>query len=53
MFNYMDRGRAKRLSELRPMIRIIDDNTAMVTLKEGKIAPAKLLSLVKSLLQPT
>ncbi len=53
MFNYMDRGRAKRLSELRPMIRIIDENTAMVTLKEGKIAPAKLLSLVKSLLQPS
>ncbi len=53
IFQYGDRGRAKRLSELRPMIRIIDDNTAMVTLKDGKIAPGKLLSLVKSLLQPT
>ena len=41
----------ERLSKERPMIRIIDDHTAMVTLKSGKIAPEKLLKLVKSLLE--
>ncbi len=51
VFNYSVRPRMERLSKERPMIRIIDDNTAMVTLKSGKIAPGKLLSLVKSLLE--
>jgi transcription-repair coupling factor (superfamily II helicase) len=50
-FEFADRGRIERLSKERAMVRIIDDNTAMVTLKSGKIAPMKLLNLVKSLLQ--
>ena len=51
VFEYSVRPRIERLSKERPMIRIIDDQTAMVTLKSGKIAPGKLLSLVKSLLE--
>jgi len=51
-FKFQDRNRFSQLSKIRPIIRIIDDQTAMVTLKEGKIAPTKMLALVKSLLQP-
>ena len=51
-FKFQDRNRFSQLSKTRPIIRIIDDQTAMVTLKEGKIAPTKMLALVKSLLQP-
>ena len=51
-FKFQDRGRFSQLSKIRPVIRIIDDHTAMVTLKEGKIHPTKMLALVKSLLQP-
>ena len=51
VFEYSVRPRMDRLSKERPMIRIIDDHTAMVTLKSAKIAPSKLLSLVKSLLE--
>ena len=51
VFEYSVRPRMDRLSKERPMIRIIDDHTAMVTLKSAKIAPGKLLSLVKSLLE--
>jgi transcription-repair coupling factor (superfamily II helicase) len=50
-FKFEDRPRFSQLSKARPMIRIIDDETAMVTLKESKIAPTKMLALVKSLLQ--
>ena len=51
-FKFENRERFSQLSSVRPMIRIIDDQTAMVTLKETKIRPTKLLALVKSLLQP-
>ena len=51
-FKFQDRSRFSQLSKIRPVIRIIDDHTAMVTLKEGKIHPTKMLALVKSLLQP-
>ena len=51
VFEYSVRPRMDRLSKERPMIPIIDDHTAMVTLKSAKIAPSKLLSLVKSLLE--
>ena len=51
VFEFSVRPRMERLSKERPMIRIIDDHTAMVTLKSGKIGPQKLLSLVKSLLE--
>lgn len=51
-FKFENRERFSQLSSIRPMIRIIDDQTAMVTLKETKIRPTKLLALVKSLLQP-
>ncbi len=51
-FKFQDRARFTQLSKVRPMIRIIDDETAMVTLKESKIHPTKMLALVKSLLQP-
>ncbi|MDB4545291.1 transcription-repair coupling factor, partial [bacterium] len=51
-FKFQDRSRFSQLSKIRPIIRIIDDQTAMVTLKEGKIHPTKMLALVKSLLQP-
>ncbi|MEM9942816.1 MAG: transcription-repair coupling factor [Planctomycetota bacterium] len=50
-FKFDDRERFAQLSNARPIIRIIDDSTAMVTLKETKISPTKLLALVKSLLQ--
>ena len=51
-FRFKDRGRMAQLSKARPMIRMIDDQTALVTLKSTKISPEKMLSLVKSLLQP-
>ena len=51
VFEYSVRPRIEQLCKARPMIRIIDDHTAMVTLKSAKIAPGKLLSLVKSLLE--
>ncbi len=51
-FRFQDCARFSQLSKSRPVIRIIDDQTAMVTLKETKIHPTKMLALVKSLLQP-
>lgn len=50
-FRFRDRSRLQQLIKERPMIRIIDDQTALVTLKEGPIKPDKMLSLVKSLLR--
>jgi transcription-repair coupling factor (superfamily II helicase) len=50
-FKFADRNRFSQLSNLRKMIRIIDDETAMVTLKDNKIHPTKMLALAKSLLQ--
>jgi transcription-repair coupling factor (superfamily II helicase) len=52
-FKFQDRNRFAQLSKIRPIIRIIDEETAMVTLKDSKIQPTKMLALVKSLLQPT
>lgn len=51
-FRFADRHRFSQLAKSRPIIRIIDEQTAMVTLKETKIHPTKMLALVKSLLQP-
>ncbi len=51
-FKFLDRTRFAQLSKIRPMIRIIDEETAMVTLKDSVIQPTKMLALVKSLLQP-
>ncbi len=51
-FRFKDRSRMAQLSKARPMIRLIDDQTALVTLKSTKISPEKMLALVKSLLQP-
>ncbi len=50
-FRFRDRARMAQLGKARPMIRIIDDQTAMVTLKSTIIKPGKMLALVKSLLQ--
>ena len=50
-FRFRDRSRMAQLNKLRPMIRIIDDQTAIVTLKSTLIKPEKMLALVKSLLQ--
>ena len=50
-FRFRDRTRMAQLSKQRPMIRIIDEQTALVTLKSTAIAPGKMLALVKSLLQ--
>ncbi|MFT5301062.1 MAG: transcription-repair coupling factor (superfamily II helicase) [Mariniblastus sp.] len=51
-FKFRDLNRFTQLAKVRPMIRIIDEETALVTLKETKIHPTKMLALVKSLLQP-
>jgi len=51
VMKFQDRGRFSQLTKSRPMIRIIDDHTAMVTLKSTNFTPEKLLALVKSLLQ--
>ena len=51
MFKFNDRARITQLAKHKPMIRIIDDQTAAVTLKSVNFTPEKLLSLVKSLLQ--
>ena len=52
VFKFNDRTRITQLASQRKVLRIVDDETAMVTLTESKIAPGKLISLVKSLLQP-
>ena len=51
VLKFPDRQRFSQLSKIRPVIRIIDDQTAMVTLKSTVIGPDKMLALVKSLLQ--
>jgi transcription-repair coupling factor (superfamily II helicase) len=50
--NFKDRNRFSQLTKARPIIRIIDDETAMITLKSTNFTPEKMLALVKSLLQP-
>ncbi len=51
VFKFLDRSRFSQLAKMRPVIRIIDDQTAMVTLKSTNFTPEKVLSLAKSLLQ--
>ena len=51
VFKIQDRQRIEQLTRKRPVLRIVDDQTVMVTLKESTIKPGKLLKLVKSLLQ--
>ena len=51
-FKFANRSRFEQLAKLQKPIRIVDDETAYVTLKSINIPPDKLLSLVKSLLQP-
>ena len=51
-FKFQDRRRFEQLAAGRKVLRIIDEQTALVTLKSAKIDPDKMLSLVKSLLQP-
>jgi transcription-repair coupling factor (superfamily II helicase) len=53
VFKFQDRQRFAQLSRIRPAIRLIDDNTAMVTLKSTNFTPEKMLALAKSLLQAT
>jgi len=52
VFKFHDRQRFAQLTKIRPVIRLIDDHTAMVTLKSLNFTPEKMLALVKSLLQP-
>ncbi|MEM7457510.1 MAG: TRCF domain-containing protein, partial [Planctomycetota bacterium] len=51
-FHFSDMSRMKQLTKVRKAIRIVDENSAFVTLKSPEIPPGKLLALVKSLLQP-
>lgn len=50
-FLFRNRPRIDQLIKSRPMIRVIDHQTAIVKLKSGIITPDKMLALVKSLLQ--
>ncbi len=52
VIKFGDRQRFSQLAKTRPIIRLIDEETAMVTLKSTVIEPKKMLALVKSLLQP-
>ena len=49
---FSNRSRFEQLAKSQKVLRIVDDETAFVTLKSVEIPPAKMLSLVKSLLQP-
>ena len=52
-FKFDNKARIKQLSKLRKnILRIVDHETAYVTLKSTVIPPNKLLALVKSILQP-
>ncbi len=51
-FRFSDRSRFEQLAKTRKVIRIVDNETAFVTLKSTVIAPKKMLALVKSLLKP-
>ena len=52
-FRFSDRKRIEQLSKLRKgILRVVDHDTAYVTLKSTAIPPKKLLALVKSILQP-
>ncbi len=50
-FRFSNTERFKQLAKTKKPIRIVDDNTAFVTLKTTLIKPEKMLALVKSLLQ--
>ena len=51
-FKFHDHARFAQLAKQRKIIRVIDNETAMVTLKDTAISPGKWIALVKSLLQP-
>jgi transcription-repair coupling factor (superfamily II helicase) len=52
-FRFRDAGRFQSLILSQPKIlRLVDDRTALVTLKSNRIDPDKLLALVKSILRP-
>ncbi len=52
-FRYENRPRIKQLSEqLKGRLRIVDDETAYITLKSNDFSPDKMLALVKSILHP-
>ena len=51
-FRFGNLERFKQLAKLQKPIRIVDDQTAFVTLKSVAIPPDKMLALVKSLLRP-
>ncbi len=53
VLKFQDRNRFNQLTKIRPVIRIIDDHTAMVTLKSTNFTPEKMLALAKSLLHTT
>lgn len=51
-FRYADRERIEQLAKLLPgILRIVDDRTAYVALKQTVSDPARLLALVKSILR--
>ena len=51
-FRFENKDRIKQLAKIKKgIMRIVDDQTAFVTLKTSKIEPNKLTALVKSLLQ--
>ena len=51
-FRYENINRIKQLAKLKKgIMRIVDEQTAYVSLKTNKIQPDKLIGLVKSLLQ--
>lgn len=53
-FRYLNRDRIAQLSKLnKNIIRIVDDKKAYVGLKNVKIAPEKLLEIVKAILNPS
>ena len=51
-FRFVNRDRIEQLSKKRKgILRIVDHETAFVTLKSTNIPPDKMLALVKSILQ--
>ncbi len=51
-FKFSNLARFQQLAKSQKAIRIVDDETAFITLKSVKIPPDKMLALVKSLLRP-
>lgn len=51
-FKFANLQRFEQLAKLQKPVRVVDDQTAFVTLKSVSIPPDKMLALVKSLLRP-